>query len=847
MSDLKERLHDKLLSLGLGRQMVALVDQFITDYPDPHSLARDHASRILAKRTGKKRDPRFIWWHQFQGATSSSRSFNGWQHSGPPMKSMRLPALVVQRFDLYFQDAVDELDLYGGFYKQGAYASQFDENNEVPMLGRDVQADLWALDFAALYRELVDGFWSKHAVTFGMLAKINLLGEIARARRAGALLDSEAVALRRMTVEGLESLRVFPTLAQLRKSSSSEGFTVRAYLLGRRSRACFYSIQPTAGRVFLYLPWRSEALFAFDTDLAMASWLRTQLQDPESFSDFRSAAIDNPYDSGETHQVVTLLQGIVGSRSDEAALALLTLTHEPVSGDFFVYLGDHAKVEMQAHAAAMQDNTALRKSMWSGYLSAFLNIFLGFAPLGWPSTLVLLGASLGRVGLDVDAAVHASSEESRKASLRLAVLDTLFAALNLTDLGFRSSFALLTYPTPFHEVDASLAGWSVAPEPERLLAGKEVNRVLDAQLQHEGRLAGILADNAGGCWIELGGLNYRVRYSYRLSVWLVVPDDNPLAFGPLYPVQLDEHGSWQLLVPPIHAAPPPVSGMLSEVSPLWDEYMKNSGYRSQVLSAQARARQKKLLEGESIPALGIGESPTADAHGIAAVYHDGKLVHTYREADGQYANELINYYTDEAANVNTVLREGVHLYADTASYIKELADAIDALPKSNAVTLFRGGHGLRGTSGAHFRSGRLKTGDILVNTDLTSWTENPYVTYTFATEQVAEPASAPRRFDDTSVIFELPAKMYQSGTPISAFSMYWDEAETVFLPGHYFRIEKLSQVYGVDYRFVHVLLRQVSRPASGLAYDLRTGEVFDRAAFGERLRSEQLLNRFFPL
>jgi hypothetical protein len=820
------------------------MDEFMQEYPDPYLLARQHAARILLEHTGKAVDPRFVWWHQFTTASSSSRSFTGWQHSGPPQKSVSFTELVAQRFDLPFQDATDELDLYGGFYKEGAYASRFDEINEVPMLASDVQKDFWALNFADVYRAKITRFWSTQALTFKVLAKINLLGESAKAVRAGRITQAEGAALRTLASKDLE-YGVLPTIDQLQANSTGVSLTASAYALGQSESACFFTFSSDSGRVLLYLPWSSQGIQGFTTDLAMAGWLREQLRDAKTMSTFLAAALVDPGEQAEANSARAVLQGIANSRSDHAALALLGFKRVSITDDFFVHITAQAQSDMQRSAAAMLDNAGLRKAMWSGYLSAFLNVFGAFAPLGWPMSLALLGAAVTRLGLGVDTALHATSEEARKSALRQAMLDSLFAALNLTELGFQSTFASLAYEAPFHETNASLAQWQVTRDPESILAGQETNQLIDGELATSGRLSGVRVDDKGGCWIEMNGFTYRVRYSHELSVWLVVPPGDPFAFGPLHPVRLNDAGEWKLLTPPALSGrnPPVVAGMISETSQFWDEYMATHVIQSQKFSAQARARQKKLLQTQAIPILGLGDLPAEDENGLACVTVDGKPQYTYREADGQYSNELIRYYTDDASSINDVLREGIHRYTDTVSYLNDLADTLESLPKNNAASLYRGGHGGRGTSGEHFRSGQLRVGDILVNTDLTSWTENPFMVRQFAS--VVDARGLDGAFDDSSVVFELPAGCYQSGIPISPFSLYWDEAESVFLPGSYFRIDKLVQVYGERYRFIHVSLSQVAKPVARPVYELRTGAVFDKAAYSARLGSPALADRFF--
>lgn len=153
MSDLEKKMLHSLDVMAAARPLVQLIDDVLDTYPDPYLLASDHATAILHERTGRVVDPRRVWWHLFGTASSSSRSFTGWQHNGTPIESIRLTELVARRFDPAFQDASDELDLYGGFYRADAYAGVYDEHNEVQVLAQDIRLDLWALDFAEVYKK----------------------------------------------------------------------------------------------------------------------------------------------------------------------------------------------------------------------------------------------------------------------------------------------------------------------------------------------------------------------------------------------------------------------------------------------------------------------------------------------------------------------------------------------------------------------------------------------------------------------------------------------------------------------------------------------------------------------
>ena len=843
MSDINSKaLHD-FEALKAGRPLAHLVYDVLRDYPEPYVLATRYAAHIVAARTGLQIDPRFVWWHEFDTAVSSDRTFNGWRHSGRPKKSMRMTDLVMQRFDLFYQDATDQLDATGGFYRQGPNADFFDEHNELRMLAVNVQSDLWALNFTELYRAAIAKFWSKHGADFPVLMKINLLGQAVKSRSTGLIDDVDQQRIQAMAVQGLSG--GLPTLEQLRQDGSAEVLSVYRYGLGQEDRASFYSLHASDGRVQLYLPWAGQALRGFASAQAMAGWLRSQLQSAETLNAFLVAALSDPLEHEGSATARQALQGLANSRTDEAAMLLLEFLRTPFTGDVFTQLTVQSRREMERHTAIMVSNGQLRKGMWRGYLSAFLSTFAGLAPLGWPISLSLLGAGVAKLALDVDVAASAADEQTRKQALCDAMFDSLMAALSLTDLSFQSSLATLAYQAPFHEENALISHWQAVQSPDRLLTELEANPLLENERVADGPLQGLHVSQDGSTWVTIKGVTYRVRFSQELSSWLIVSAEDPFAFTALRPVRLTEGGEWELLAPPrlLGGSPPPNSFTPSEHSPFWDEYTQVNQNRSKLLSARARVRQKRLLTG--LPTLGHDQVAAEDSDKIYCVMVEGQPAYSYlHEGDG-YRNELIDFYTDENSQINKVLRFGEYVHDDADSYIAKLADSLDRLPKSSDVTLYRGGSTARNTGGEHFRSGRVAVGDVLINSDLASFTENPYIVPEFSARLSRENDQV-WLFDDSSVIYELPAGRYWSGTPISAFSMYWEEAETIFLPGQYFRIEKINQIYGANYHFIHVVLGQTTQPLEGAVYELRTGQLFDPAAVRARIRNQVLAERFFP-
>ena len=846
MYDLQQAMQHNLHVLGVGHELAQLARDFVRDYPDPYRLARTHAGEIVRQHTKKDWDPDRVWWHQFTGASTSSRSFNGWAHSGPPIKSLRLTELVIERFDLGFQDATDELDLYGGFYRQGPHAPWFDERNEVPMLAREVQRDFWRLDFAQLVRQQVNDFWATRSGDFQVLAKVNLLGQCVRALRDGTISAEDAALLRGLVNTALKPQGSVPTLKQLRQAAPQREVTVSACHPAGAGRVWMYVLALPSGRTVLYLPFDEQALRGFDSQQAMAGWFKAQLGSRDGLQHVLAGIVTDPQLTVETDDAREALQAIAQSRSEHEALGLLQRNYRPFSTDFFGHLGEDAAQNMRHNAEMLVDNHRLREGMFNGYLDVLLRFTFYLAPLCPSLPLAILGLSFGKLYVDVDLGLHARTREGREAALGAAIFDSIFAALGMVEVDTNASSTLkaLSHQPAFHETGASLVGWQVAPAPEKVLVGQEANVVLAGKALGTDELTGIRLGPDGECWIDLAGLAYRVRYSSELKHWLIVDPDNPFAFAPMRPVRLSGTGEWKLLEPPRLKGGAPEDGLASEPSPFWDEYMRSDPQRSAAMSSEAYVRHKALLDAGDIASVPKGGKPLYDAQEYEYVEYEGVAHYTYREGT-HYNNSLIDLYTYDDS-INNYLRMGDQR-GSPVSYLNKLATSMERLPRDAAVPLYRGGHGVRGTSGVHFRSGRFKVGDTLVNTDLSSFTENPYMMRKFAADPDDIASTGEHGvFDETSVVFELPAGAYSSGVPVTAFSNYKEEAETLFMPGAYFQIEHIGQITGADYRFVNVRLRQIPKPASGSVYDLRTGELFVRQAYVERLGNPQLVERFFP-
>ncbi|MCF5466143.1 dermonecrotic toxin domain-containing protein [Pseudomonas syringae] len=841
--------------------------QFVLDYPDLHDLACDAASKIILQHTHRAFNPEKVYWHRFGSASSSSRTFTGWQHSGKPLQSMTLIELLMQHFSAHDQEASDELSLYGGFYTDGPDHGFFDERNEVPMLPQAVLADMWTLDFSALYSRRMERFWNTHSENFCILAKARYLVAAGNCLRKGQLSPEDFKQVTRIvTADPL----LAPTLKSLRESPpATSGLAVHTLDINGIAAHDILRIVIADGREVIYLPDAEQPFQVFDNERALYSWLKGQFMNEQT-----NKAITTHFLRGEASREkdsARFFRGVsdVLAQDWRVDVRLINQCQAPVVGDPFVYLRDIARQVMAADAGQLLNSNAdLRKQMWIGYLSAFLQVFGGLAPLGWPIALTLVGASLANTGLNIDQAVNGKTPAQRKAGVLGAILNTLYLLFNLPLL---MSIRATSQPLRVAQEDVALIPGEVMEGDNPLtdpLNNLEGNLLLDTLTPSadEGRLRGIYTLGNGETWIKLAQLPYRVMFSEQQQCWLVVNPDNPFAFIGSKPVRLNAEGQWTLVESPGLQGGSPMdvqgpSGSSSGAagtpyvtvrSTFWDRYLQTDIFNEQHFAETALARQKEVMDiWQPAPddVLESDSSPDGDE-----VYRDpwqGKH-RVFKLGEDDYHGANITLYTQDDSEFNRFLRTGERKGRNQIRAIERLADDINVVGYNNDVELYRGGSGDRGTSGAVFRGGQIKVGDVLVNTDVTSFSENPYVVGTFASSRAGAPASAmlgPVTFDDTSVVFVLPKGRYLRATPIAPFSASPEEAESIFLPGCYFQIDSIEEVSGEFYRIMKVQIQEVDRPIQARAlYDLRTGEPFSREQYALKLGTDAkvLVDRFFP-
>ncbi|MDH0746523.1 ADP-ribosylating toxin [Pseudomonas sp. GD03842] len=811
---------------------------FIRNYPDIYTLAYQAARHILEKHTGNKSfNPARVYWHRFSGASNSSRTFTGWQHGGRPSQSLTLIELVMHRFSAADQDAPDDLNVYSGFYTVGADGVRYDEQNEVPMLPSDVLRDFWTMDFASACKHKVEAFWREHGDEFCAFTKARLLASagVALSKRQLAPDDFQAVLA---AVTGGDDPRVTWAMLQTRNRANHRGSVHVFELAGHAARDMLY-IRSGSGRVIVYQADARPAFRCFDDDHALGRWITAQMSDPAS-----KAALASHFVRGQAQQTDFAKKV---SRAGNRAINM-PAPGQAASTWVFEQLRDRAQEEMREDVhTLLTGNASLRKQMWIGYLGAFIQVAGAFAPIGWPVALTLVGAGVASIGLNIDQAINGRTAPLRKSGVVGAIVNSIYLLFNLPLLADIRGLATSISQLEHEAVDGLEA-----------LEALEGNAILPpaTSLTDASPYRGIHVLENGENWISLNDRSFRVQYVADLKLWFIVNPDNPFSFSGAHLVRFNEANEWELVgapglrgggsMEPSGSVPPPFERVTSS---FWDTYMQFNVSEERRLSEVGNQRQESLT---SIYEVVEDDSVFTDSEGDeVAIDSFGEKHRIFKTAHDWFGGTITLFTRDEDA-YNVFLRTGARKGPDQVGVISRLLEDLAEVGHNNDVPLYRGGSGHRGTSGQAFRDGQFKAGDVLVNTDFTSFSENPYISRVFASSQAgaaSESFMGDVSFDNTSIVFELPAKQYLSATPISPFSVSPEEVESVFVPGNYFEIQRVQEVMGTGYRFMNVQLKQIPlEQVTGAVYDLRTGMPFSRDQFAARLGAgaETLVDSLFP-
>ena len=539
------------------QHLQAMARQLLEACPDMREQARQVAGDLL-RTANRTLEPDRVFFHRFQGAQSSPRTFSGWEHREHPAQSLTLPQLVMQRFDVNDQVNADLLGYLSGFYTDGPDKAVYDERNEVPLAPSEVLGAFWMIDFSRRFNEQVHTFWATHSDTFRTLAKVNFLAKVQEECEATADLERRAL-YRRIAQELAGPLDTAVTLDQLRASQvPAAGIRLSTFDIGGYEASDILRVVLEDGRQLLYTPGEVDALHLFGDAGELQWWILNRTNEADNRARFMAhfpvaCHGEKGSEVGLNHLIDLLFYGW----STHPARSINQLD-KTLDGDAFSHLRDTARQRMIDDAqVTLHSNEQLRKQLWIGYLATFGSIASGLAAVDWPVALAVVGAGLAETGLNIDQAItgHTTAErrEGALGALRAAI-NTLFNATLL------KASAASPEPVEGGELPAPEVGGTLAPdvapipfwipstllpvETDALLAPFETNVLLEGSVPGKGALRGIYTLD-DGFYVMIDNAPYQVRHVGKLKAWVIVDPQNPFSFYRQVPIRLDADGLWQ--------------------------------------------------------------------------------------------------------------------------------------------------------------------------------------------------------------------------------------------------------------------------------------------------------------
>jgi hypothetical protein len=575
----------------------AIAATIVQTCPSLLDAAHQVANEILADNGLSGLDSDRVYFHRFKTAQSSTLTFTGWEHLlEKPYETLTLTQLVIHRFRATDQDNADLLGLYCGFYSDGPEAENFNQSNEVRLLGSDVLKAFWDVDFSARYIGQLTTFWQTSSDNFRALAKCNFLSLAVQALQQG---DLDGTDFQRV-VDSVIGPVTWPVTLPMLQALHPVGAEVRALDLDGHVASNALRLVEDSGRQTLYLPGEAQTFLLMENEADLHWWMLEQMNS----EDKRTAFLKHFPLADRNHltENLTDLMNRLVSTWGHSDHQMINRSNVAISGDAFTWLSESTRTAMVAEAhLVLTSNSQLRKKLWIGYLSAGMKVFGPMAAVGWPLALPLIGASIANMGLNIDQAINGTTPTERKAGVTGAVLNAIDIVFNIPflistgaqlEVGPQVEFAEaqemlglveLTAPDapflppvdqpPVATIDpqatvelaneiatgttiastrqlatpAARQGWSVPKIPAKY----RCNELL-AQRSAEaapGKYEGIYRlDKEPGYAIEMEGAAYYVRYfadSEDTGHWAIVNPERPNQFAYSLPVRLSSSGKWE--------------------------------------------------------------------------------------------------------------------------------------------------------------------------------------------------------------------------------------------------------------------------------------------------------------
>lgn len=564
--------------------------QLVEQYPDLEGAAFTAAQYLLVQLGEFDHDPYEVYWHWFDSANTSPRTYTGWEHHGKPLQSMTLVELVMRRFNLEQQRNPDLLAQMGGFYTGDAHAAHYNEHNEVRLDPRKVLQHFWDVDFANQYLSRLRGFWINQESAYRTVSKISMLCSATLQCQRGDMAVEDFLEVYAAVANDPSS--PFSPEKLYGDNVSSSTTVVRALDVEGMVSHDVLRFCTAQGREILYCAMQHPSFVTVKNAEALYQWVQSHLATADSRQRFGVQFVRAEHNNKAEWATLQWHLSHIAKTPWAARESRLNVLNTKLDGYTFNFLVDSLKADMEQDAKyLLMSNSRLEKGLWIGYLESFLKLYGGLSLIGWPVAALSIAAGLVEVGLYADKAINALDEKERTEAVRGAIIQALNLILTLPLL---SDANLLSEYDEF-DIDTSdpldVDGEVLLPDEEDLDSGDDIDdstlssnqdevsetdsdsgelgsdsdqddapqaqalrnakdlaawrpaiiRDTGFKLHRYGPLAGLYVRQGFETYARLHSTLYRVRFVHALKQWAVVDPLNPYGLHSYIPITL--HGN----------------------------------------------------------------------------------------------------------------------------------------------------------------------------------------------------------------------------------------------------------------------------------------------------------------
>lgn len=321
--------------------------------------------------------------------------------------------------------------VYSGLYRR-SNPQVYGPDTHIAIRAESFQHFIWALDFHAPYKQMLDQYWAKSKESYRVAAKINFIAACNRQTLNASL--STAGKRLAWQVAGLEQRPDWQSLGLAPRSESViEVRPLNVYGYATTDLLCMKN--NASGLTVLYIPGNALPLHEFANESLMKRWLASQCQNPQQIESLLShfAPADRP-DGLSYSGAGTALHGLgqfpkphhfpanthsgfatSGTWDPQEIINYRADSYSPkIDIDVFSALTVREIIRSYQDAKHLikNDATVLREH-WRGYLDSAVNLLAPLA-LVIPELAILYAfGGAAQVGLGLDQALHGNQLEDR--------------------------------------------------------------------------------------------------------------------------------------------------------------------------------------------------------------------------------------------------------------------------------------------------------------------------------------------------------------------------------------------------------------------------------------------------